>query len=74
LDLNQDEKALTMIPRNYFFIFFIALVFSGCGPDDGAKAKLFETQRSALDSAKSVASAVQQQAQEAQQSLDKQTQ
>jgi hypothetical protein len=63
-----------MTRLNYILILFTGLILSGCGPDDSAKAKLFETQRSALDKAKTVASAVQQQAQEAQQNLDKQTQ
>jgi hypothetical protein len=45
-----------------------------CSPDNTPPAKLFEEQRSALDKAKAVEETVQQQNQNMQQNLEKQTQ
>lgn len=45
-----------------------------CGPDKTPPPKLFEDQRNALDKAKAIEDTVQQQNQNMQQSLEKQTQ
>ena len=64
-----------MKPLNYLFIICAAnLLLSGCGPDNNNKTKLFEDQRNALDKAKQIDNKVQQQTQEMQQNLEKQTQ
>ena len=59
---------------NYLIILLTSLVLAGCSPDSSAKTKLFEEQRSALDKAKEVDSKIQQQTQQLQQSVDKQSQ
>lgn len=59
---------------NYLVIAFSILVLPGCSPDNNAKTKLFEEQRTALEKAKAVESTVQQQTQETQSNLEKQTQ
>jgi len=56
----------------YPLIAMIALTLQACGPDN-KQSKLFEDQRNALDKAKTVDSTVQQQAQQLQQSADKQS-
>lgn len=63
-----------MKPLNYLLIILASLALQACGPDNNAKAKLFEEQRSALEKAKAVDSMVQQQTRDAQQSMEKQTQ
>jgi outer membrane lipoprotein-sorting protein len=50
------------------------LLLLACSPDNTPPAKLFEEQRSALDKAKAVEETVQQQNQNMQQNLEKQTQ
>ena len=50
------------------------MLLSGCSPDNSAKTKLFEEQRTALEKAKAVESTAQQQTQEMQQNVEKQTQ
>ena len=59
---------------NYLIILLTSVILLGCSPDNNAKTKLFEEQRTALEKAKTVESSVQQQTQEAQQSVEKQTQ
>jgi hypothetical protein len=56
----------------YPLIAIIVLALPACGPDN-KQSKLFEDQRSALDKAKTVDSTIQQQAQQLQQSADKQS-
>ena len=58
----------------YILISLATLILVACGPDNSQKPKLFEEQRNALDKAKAVDSAVQQQTQQLQQNMDKQTQ
>lgn len=59
---------------NYLTILLTSLVLLACSPDNSSKTKLFEDQRIALEKAKGAASSVQQQTQEMQQNLEKQTQ
>jgi len=59
---------------NYLTILLTSLVLLACSPDNSPKTKLFEDQRIALEKAKGAASSVQQQTQEMQQNLEKQTQ
>lgn len=59
---------------NYLFILATSLLLPACGPDKAPAPKLFEEQRNALDKAKEVESKVQQQAQELQKNMEKQTQ
>ncbi|HEY6095987.1 MAG TPA: hypothetical protein VIU93_13645 [Gallionellaceae bacterium] len=55
-------------------LLMLLALLAACNRDDSAKqAKLFEEQRNALDKAKAVDSAVQKQAQELQQNLNKQS-
>lgn len=59
----------------YFLLMVLtSLLLLACGPDNSAKTKLFEEQRSALDKAKGIESTVQKQMQEARQNEEKQTQ
>lgn len=58
---------------NYLVILLTSLALQGCSPDNSSKTKLFEEQRSALDKAKTVDSTIQQQAQEMQKNVEKQT-
>ena len=58
----------------YLLISLAALILMACGPDNSPKPKLFEDQRNTLDKAKAVDSTLQQQTQQQQQSVDKQTQ
>jgi len=51
-----------------------SLLLVACGPDSKPQTKLFETERNALDKAKAVDSALQQQTQQLQQDVEKQTQ
>ena len=55
-------------------ILFASMTLLACGPDNSPKTKLFEEQRAALEKAKGVENTVQQQTQEAQQNVEKQTQ
>lgn len=59
---------------NYLFIVLSALALLACSPDTTPQSKLFEGQRDALDKAKDVENTVQQQTQDMQKNLDKQTQ
>jgi len=60
---------------SYIIIFPVCLVLLACSPDNNAaKTKLFEDQRAVLEKAKTVDNAVQQQADEARQNIEKQTQ
>ena len=59
---------------NFLLIVLTSLILLACGPDNSAKTKLFEEQRSALDKAKGVENTVQKQMQEARQNEEKQTQ
>lgn len=59
---------------NYLAIALASLALLACKPDTSPKPKLFEEQRDVLDKAKAVEKTVQQQAQETQQSIEKQTQ
>jgi hypothetical protein len=63
-----------MKPVNFLILLLASLVFVACSPDNSSKTKLFEDQRIALDKAKGAASSVQQQTQEMQQNMEKQTQ
>ncbi len=56
----------------YLAILLTSLLLPACNHDDSAKTRLFEEQRAALEKAKAVDSAVQKQAQELQQNLNKQ--
>lgn len=58
----------------YIIMLPAVLLLSGCSPDNSAKTKLFEEQRTALEKAKAVENTVQKQTQEEQQSVEKQTQ
>ena len=58
----------------FLIILLSSAVLAGCSPDNSAKTKLFEDQRAVLEKAKAVESIVQQQAQEVQQNIEKQTQ
>lgn len=58
----------------YMLLILVSLLLPACSPDNTPKPKLFEEQRSALDKAKAVDSTVQQQTQQLQQNVDKQTQ
>lgn len=58
----------------YLAILLTSLLLLACNRDDSAsKVKLFEQQRAALEKAKGVENTVQKQAQELQQSADKQS-
>lgn len=59
---------------NYFFMILTSLILFGCSPDNNAKTKLFEEERSTLEKAKAVESTIQQQTQQLQQNTEKQTQ
>lgn len=63
-----------MKPMKYMLLILVSLLLPACSPDNTPKPKLFEEQRSALDKAKAVDSTVQQQTQQLQQNVDKQTQ
>jgi outer membrane biogenesis lipoprotein LolB len=63
-----------MKPMNSMMLILVSLLLSACSPDNSPKPKLFEEQRRALDKAKAVDSTVQQQTQQLQQNVDKQTQ
>lgn len=63
-----------MKPQHYLTIVLTSLLLLACSPDNGSKTKLFEEQRNALEKAKGVENTVQQQAQEVQQNIEKQTQ
>lgn len=63
-----------MKPMKYMLLILVSLLLPACSPDNTPKPKLFEEQRSALDKAKTVDSTVQQQTQQLQQNVDKQTQ
>lgn len=65
---------MKMKSRNYLFIVLAGFVLLGCSPDNSAKTKLFAEQRSALEKAKGVENTVQQQTQEMQQNVEKQSQ
>lgn len=58
---------------NYLIIVLTSFILLACGPDNSAKAKLFEEQRSALEKAKGVEKTVQQQTQQLQQNLEQQS-
>lgn len=59
---------------NYFIILTTSLVLIACSPDNSPKPKLFEEQRNALDQAKGIDAKVQQQADETNKSMEKQSQ
>lgn len=59
---------------SYLVILLTSLILTGCSPDNSAKTKLFEEERAALEKAKAVENTIQQQAQQLQQSAEKQTQ
>lgn len=59
---------------HYLLIALTCFTLLACSPDNSAKTKLFEDQRNALDKAKALEKTVQQQSQEAQQNIEKQTQ
>ena len=63
-----------MKPTKYMLLILASLLLPACSPDNSPKPKLFEEQRSALDKAKAVDSTVQQQTQQLQQNVDKQSQ
>jgi len=63
-----------MKPLNFLFLLLTSLLLLACGPDNSAKTRLFEEQRSALDKAKGVENTVQQKMQETRQNEEKQTQ
>lgn len=63
-----------MNSRAYLILFTTSLFLIACSPDNSAKTKLFEEQRTALEKAKGVESSVQQQTQTLRQDVDKQTQ
>lgn len=55
-------------------LIFTSLALLACSPDNTPKTKLFEEERNALDKAKAVENTVQQQTQQIQQNVDKQSQ
>jgi len=57
---------LILIPTSLFLL--------ACSPDNSAKTRLLDEQRTALEKAKGVESSVQQQTQTMQQNVEKQTQ
>lgn len=59
---------------NFLAITLACLTLFGCGPDKSPAPKLFEEQRNALDKAKAVEATVQQQTQDLQHNVEKQTQ
>jgi hypothetical protein len=59
---------------NTLLITLIGLQLLACGPDKTPPPKLFEEQRTVLDKAKAVEDTVQQQNQNMQQNLEKQSQ
>jgi uncharacterized protein YcfL len=68
-----------MKSKNYLLIALASVILIACSPDQETQTKdtqtiLFEAQRNALEKAKAVESTVQQQAQEMQKNMDKQTQ
>jgi len=63
-----------MKSTNYLLILLSSLLLLACSPDNSAKTKLFEEQRTALEKAKGVENTVQKQTQEVQQGVEKQTQ
>lgn len=63
-----------MKPTKLLLLILVSLLLPACSPDNSPKPKLFEEQRSALDKAKAVDSTVQQQTQQLQQNVDKQSQ
>lgn len=63
-----------MKSKHYLAIVVTSLLLLACSPDNGAKTRLFEEQRGALEKAKEVENTVRQQTQEAQQNVEKQTQ
>lgn len=58
----------------YLILLPTSLFLLACSPDNSAKSRLFEEQRTALEKAKGVESSVQQQTQTMQQNVEKQTQ
>ena len=58
----------------YLILLPTILFLLACSPDNSAKTRLFEEQRTALEKAKGVESSVQQQTQTMQQNVEKQTQ
>jgi len=67
--MGMKMKSLT-----YLILLPTILFLLACSPDNSAKTRLFEEQRSALEKAKGVESSVQQQTQTMQQNVEKQTQ
>ena len=63
-----------MKKTNTLLITLIVMQLLACGPDKTPPPKLFEDQRTVLDKAKAVDDSVQQQNQNMQQNLEKQTQ
>lgn len=63
-----------MKPTHYMLFILTGLMLIACSPDNTPKTKLFEEQRNALDKAKEVDKTVQQQTQQLQQNVDKQSQ
>jgi len=59
---------------NFLILLSTSLLLLACSPDNTPKPKLFEEQRNALDQAKEIDGKVQQQTQDMQKNLDKQTQ
>jgi len=59
---------------NTFALIFSTLTLLACGPDNKPQPKLLEAERNTLDKAKAMDKNMQQQTQEQQQSVDKQTQ
>jgi hypothetical protein len=58
----------------YILIPLTGLILLACKPDNTPQPKLLEEQRNALDKAKDVSNAVEQQAQELHQKVEKQSQ
>ena len=58
----------------YLILLPLSLLLLACSPDNSAKTRLFEEQRTALEKAQGVESSVQQQTQTLRQDVDKQTQ
>jgi len=56
------------------FISLACLILPACGPDKSPPPKLFEEQRNALEQAKAVSNAAEQQAQDLQKNVDKASQ
>jgi hypothetical protein len=63
-----------MKPFNTIALIITSVALLACSPDNSSKTRLFKEERNALDNAKAVDNAVQQQTQQLQQNVEQQSQ